>query len=484
MCVQGLCVLTAQDVDASPTSSFDMPIDTVFTIAVRVSNSNGSTAPDVEVQLGLDSAYFQPVAKRGYPVGGWSTDSPTFKSLGDIANGTAKTVVFKLKTKNATSSSAVQIWCTVRENGTEVANKTFDATVFKRSICSNHIGRTLVVNSMWEAMASANLTLEFPSDAVAATVHVRDPSGDEVNGWDVTGWGESTSTLEWNLELDGQEEMPARTVRAYHLCYARTSQEWKYGIGWIGTWDDGEWGDLPYTDDSAKGFGYRLQNNGNSTWTKQFEDCHASDNGNCTAGGGTIANGVSEETLRRDTTDIVFYSGHGDIGSSVVGGHLPLKCDDYWNETDDSCELNYDDEYNNTHTVTTLGDGNLEWVAHHGCKLLNWEIDGEKKFWSKDFNGLHLMMGFNSTVHSTSEKKDFGGVFAKKMTVEGYSIKGAWFEACKWLDQANSTNPLYALVLAEDWDNLDDHIDPLHGYISPDPVPDGNIIRVPWECKT
>ncbi len=90
-------------------------------------------------------------------------------------------------------------------------------------------------------------------------------------------------------------------------------------------------------------------------------------------------------------------------------------------------------------------------------------------------NGLHLILGFKT---DTKAINGIGELFGDKVVSDNMTLWDAWCETCK--EKINVAG-IYARVIAETNDNLNDHISERHGYVSWDPVPD--TVKVIDECE-
>ena len=161
-----------------------------------------------------------------------------------------------------------------------------------------------------------------------------------------------------------------------------------------------------------------------------------------------------------DSSDIHYHVSHGGT-----------RYDSYWDKNLTAILFEDGTRLDAGEARRAWGDNDLEWIAFRNCKLLN---DNSKGYWSTAMNGLHLILGFktNSTVHD-----NFGRKWARKMkkkqilwwSVKGQTITQAWFNT---VDATQSSDKV-ARVLAEVYDNYNDHLWGQGGYTSSDPERDG-----------
>ena len=92
-----------------------------------------------------------------------------------------------------------------------------------------------------------------------------------------------------------------------------------------------------------------------------------------------------------------------------------------------------DGEIYYTDTIGDWGNGDMEWLALTSCQVLKDTWGGKKWYdrWIPDFDGLHIMLGFETNAHDWS---GFGGVFADWMhgrfgILPPMKVRDAWFLA-------------------------------------------------------
>jgi hypothetical protein len=133
-----------------------------------------------------------------------------------------------------------------------------------------------------------------------------------------------------------------------------------------------------------------------------------------------------------DDVDLVFYEGHGNpwlfTFKTPWGGGT------------------HDDSYLRYHDARLAwGDRDLEWMALLSCSVL---ADSHELDWVWTMNGLHLLMGFETTAYDVA---GFGTRFAQYINA-GYRISLAWMKTC---DQKQPTG-VRAKVLAEEYHHFYD----------------------------
>ena len=116
-----------------------------------------------------------------------------------------------------------------------------------------------------------------------------------------------------------------------------------------------------------------------------------------------------------DNVDLTFYIGHG------YGGGFTFES----NQSDG--ELYYTD------AIGDWGNGDQEWLALTSCQVLKDTYGGKKWYdrWIPDFDGLHIMLGFETNAHDWS---GFGYSFADWMHgkfgfLPPVRVRDAWFLA-------------------------------------------------------
>jgi hypothetical protein len=125
--------------------------------------------------------------------------------------------------------------------------------------------------------------------------------------------------------------------------------------------------------------------------------------------------GTGLDHIYTDNVDLTFYIGHG------YGGGFTFE------SNKDDGEIYYTD------TIGDWGNGDMEWLALTSCQVLK-DTWGGKKWWDRwipDFDGLHIMLGFETNAHDWDQ---FGRVFADWMhgrygIFPPMRVKDAWFLA-------------------------------------------------------
>lgn len=187
------------------------------------------------------------------------------------------------------------------------------------------------------------------------------------------------------------------------------------GVEWIVHYDDLD--DLPYSDDSAEGFYYRL---GDAGWSENFNwgDDQA-----------------FETDFKRDDppwygydygvvdkADIVWFSGHGDTGRL----RFNIAVDDLY-------LMQYPNPTGNPSNEARWGDLDLEWIFLSSCKNLNRGSGSYKT--NYDFglalNGIHLICGAKSDMWDRMD----GPFVADYLIDDGYGdqayqVMVSWWYGC------------------------------------------------------
>lgn len=119
--------------------------------------------------------------------------------------------------------------------------------------------------------------------------------------------------------------------------------------------------------------------------------------------------------LYADNVDLTFYIGHG------YGGGFTFE------SAKDDGEIYYTD------TIGDWGNGDMEWLALTSCQVLKETWNGRKWWarWIPDFNGLHIMLGFETNAHDWDQ---FGRTFADWLHgrfgfLPPVRVRDAWFLA-------------------------------------------------------
>jgi len=125
--------------------------------------------------------------------------------------------------------------------------------------------------------------------------------------------------------------------------------------------------------------------------------------------------GTGLDHLYTDNADMTFYIGHG------YGGGFTFE------SNKDDGTLFYSD------AVGDWGNGDMEWLALVSCQVLKDTWDGKKWYtrWSPNFDGLHIMLGFETNAHDWD---GFGYAFADWMHgkfgfLPPMRVRDAWFLA-------------------------------------------------------
>lgn len=182
---------------------------------------------------------------------------------------------------------------------------------------------------------------------------------------------------------------------------------WEVGVYWVKNY--GGNGNLRRTRNDAMSV-YNILGNGG--WARRFaygnkwaweEDWKVSWRG------GT-------ENTYVDSVDLAYFSGHGGwawdgyywrwlVGPVFgVGGR------------------NHDDQYLVPGDARrAYGDKDLEWVAFSACSTLN---NTSRRYWAASMNGLHLLLGFKTTMYDVNQ----GHHFAWRVRW-GWTVPQAWFAA-------------------------------------------------------
>ncbi|MGD9100891.1 MAG: DUF6345 domain-containing protein, partial [Anaerolineae bacterium] len=186
------------------------------------------------------------------------------------------------------------------------------------------------------------------------------------------------------------------------------------GVEWVEDYSTLGWSNLPATEPDALGLRNRLTGCG---WISRF----AWGNGAAWEQDwkGYSKPGGGKEHLYVDNVDLAYFAGHG--GSSGF----------YFNSTVDDHKLDYNDCYMN------WGDGDAEWIGIAACNVL---ANSHKLDWVWCMDGLHLLMGFTTTMADVPHGDWFGWYIC-----HGYNMTQAWFRAADGLQPSGKK----ARVIAE-----------------------------------
>lgn len=453
-------VLTWDDIDHSPLNTFDVPVGTEFTLALRIANGHEDTAVNVTVQLeAYNATHFTQVASREYPDGNWSTVSPTVVSLGNVTNGTARYAEFKLNTTSATTSQARQFRAAVYENGTEVTYGVFFyATVSESQELQNYYRRILTVNSMWLPRDEGRVRLTFPTGIVKEHIEVRNATNDPVT-IQVSDWDGDTATVTWDLG-----NLAVKRNEVYYLYYHKPN---KFSVSYITDYQH-------YTDRSecqniSIGFNNSILDDSYDEWVLEVN---------------YTENYVQESTFA-DESNFRFHVGHGNKRPFIDGGCTWSsgwvaewdEDSDIWDEQKEVAAADFSSPTLKWGDGVSGGSDEYEWVGLWSCYTLYCDDNSSATMdnWGKTMNGLHLILGFKT---DTKAINGIGELFGDKVVSDNMTLWDAWCETCK--EKINVAG-IYARVIAETNDNLNDHISERHGYVSWDPVPD--TVKVIDECE-
>jgi len=211
--------------------------------------------------------------------------------------------------------------------------------------------------------------------------------------------------------------------------------------------------DLPNCDDSAKGLVDKLTSKGWSLpWGRYSSGYPRYGNRQVWKSDFTTSNNSYV-----DDVDLIMFHGHGASGWDWT----------YWGWRDGPYLTSWHPDRNVLPggCRQRWGDKDLEWIALHGCSILS---DRSRASWASAMNGVHLILGYKTSSYNTRT----GGRWASYMVSDGWwdparTIMQAWFDAADDLQHTG----VVARVLAESWDNFNDHIWG-QGYVSPDPPVD------------
>lgn len=181
-------------------------------------------------------------------------------------------------------------------------------------------------------------------------------------------------------------------------------------------------GNLGLTDDDALSLYSRL---GNCGWTRRF--AWGNDLAWETDWKGSDKPGTGQENFYADAVDLAYISTHGWSDGILFGS---THNDHYL--TTSECRLNW-------------GDLDAEWIGLSSCLAM--QTDASRRNWAWCMDGLHLLMGFETTMADVNHGNWFGYYLCN-----GYSLTQAWFRAADALQPQGKV----AGVLAEEYAHFND----------------------------
>jgi hypothetical protein len=202
------------------------------------------------------------------------------------------------------------------------------------------------------------------------------------------------------------------------------------GVEWVENYSGTGMASLPATAPDALGLKNQLTGCWWGNWISRFAWGNGAAweqdfKGYNKSGGGT-------EYMWADTVDLAYFAGHG----GPTGFYFGASSIDDNKLAYQDCRLDW-------------GNGDLEWVGIAACSVL---ADSHRTDWSWCMNGLHLILGFSTTMSDVPHGYWFG-----RYICYGYTITQAWFKAADKLQPQGKI----ARVLAEEyhhfWDRPSDH---------------------------
>ena len=539
---QGNCpedCYVGKTIDQSPENTYgthlEAPVGAEFTVVLRVRNTGTVNLDDVEVRLTYWPGTLDYLDRKTYPGDDWLTDGSNIVMLGSIPPGGEATAVFKLKALSAAADQQLNLYVESTTPGFGNQAEYFHVDIVDAPDGGDSRRFPIAVNTMWEGRSVASLKYDFPDTVEEPTIAVWD--SDISNRLFTQVFDRDPAVLDlrarvvWQLNPDGSTLAP-RQERFYWVRFAEEGHvetERSYGLAWIKTYtcnykiyesaetacppQEGEdnypcwgpsywegetdihWSFIPDAQEQAQEFGSKLTA---ASWGKDFEDSEG---------------GVDDTTFlgKMPSADMFMYVGHGYTATlpASEGPHfLAYQRNDpdiFLYSEEFTCGSPENRELDPDEAVSKWGTKDTEWVALLACASLvdekdkgdyDLEIPRLKQEWAKAMNGLHLILGFTDSHKDSSLHGDgwaFGDKFGEYMKTADpddpsvyLTIKDSWFRACNDeiypLSGTPETNPAVARVVAEEMDNLEDHLWG-YGYVSSDPVPDDRVIVVDHECK-
>ena len=175
-------------------------------------------------------------------------------------------------------------------------------------------------------------------------------------------------------------------------------------------------GNLGLTDDDALSLYNRL---GNCGWVRRF--AYGNDVAWETDWKGSDKPGTGQEDTYVDSVDLAYISTHGWSDGILFGS---THNDHYL--TTSECRLNW-------------GDRDAEWIGLSSCLAM--QTDASRRNWAWCMDGLHLLMGFETTMADVNHGNWFGYYLCN-----GYNFTQAWFRAADALQPQGKV----AGILAEE----------------------------------
>lgn len=226
----------------------------------------------------------------------------------------------------------------------------------------------------------------------------------------------------------------AGSLLSAQVSYADDGSNYEVGIWWVNDYP-GVGNDLSNRDDSAQGFGDRLDDAG---WSQR----EWGDNNVLEIHFKKVGSGNGDDDDYTDSEDIAYFAGHGWYDDpnmqdpDVTCMWVATQNDDMFVEYMD-CEL---------------GDVDLEWLLADCCELLN---DDSYDSWHDAMDGLHLICGSKDPLYDVDS-----GVHVSDLLIDdglfdvAQTIKSSWFSGM----DVHHSNPTVIRVLGETLDCGNDYI--------------------------
>ena len=172
-----------------------------------------------------------------------------------------------------------------------------------------------------------------------------------------------------------------------------------------------------------------------------------------------------------DNVDEVFYCGHGWSGGFTFEGN-----------SDDGSLVPTDPVIS---PGGDWGDKDLEWLALLSCQVLKLNAGGQALWqrWGPAFDGLHLLLGFDTNAYDWS---NFGKRFAQwQMGRFGVTlpVRAAWFQAAAEEQPNNVRSVVMGVVGPNGLSNYNDYFWGQGGSVGPD-IRGSNIKGYWWSWRT
>ncbi len=447
--------LGAPTVDNSPDISDgtlgNIPRTVHFTLALKVTNSDGEAYQNVKAVLGgFDDVVFLFKASKK-ALGDWCSVPQTCKTvdLGTIPPGSDAVAVFKFKATNTGNSKAIPI--DITSDSFNNITKVFSGiTVISYDKDSSFWRIPVSVNTMWTYRERTRARITFHKDDIPDPfyqdkVEVRDANYRKVlyeaYNWDETQYLRK-ATITWGLNDSIQQGPEPRKLKFYWVRYPLTddhSNNKTYGLFLP---DDVA---HPQCISGATYFEDEIDDNG-SGWTKKHR-------------------WEGDDVWEMDFVDYEQKSYGEDANWGIDDQSLSIYCGNSTGGLPTKLSLKRNDRIRDyVHPIDMrIGDEYVRWFAFYSCYVLDdedYDTWGYRMMSNGASDGAHLLLGFTTVVPFSDE--DFMKNWADYMVDDGTNdemkIWDAWKEACKDVYATWEASDVVVRVVYRDSDCLDDYL--------------------------